>query len=117
MADSDKALWQAVEQKSSDKLHGADGNRLGAIFLSVFGSKGYPAVFEQLDATVCNGHPVGVACQLFKDMFGTFYGIAHSDDPVFGIQLVFKLLVVIREFVFYVRADVVHLVDELAAKH
>ena len=48
MPDSDKPLRQAVQQEPSDELHGADGDRLGAVFLSVFGAKGYHAVVKGL---------------------------------------------------------------------
>ena len=52
VADSDQAGGQAVQQEPADKLHRADGNRLGAIFLSIFRAKGDPAVLKGLDTAV-----------------------------------------------------------------
>jgi hypothetical protein len=33
------------------------------LFLLVLGGEGHHAVFKFFDAAVCNGHPVGIACQ------------------------------------------------------
>ena len=51
MPDSDKSCGQAVKQKAADKFHGTDGNRLGTVFLSVFGSKGEAAANRQFSIT------------------------------------------------------------------
>ena len=59
MPDPGKPIGQAVHQESSDERHGADGNRLGEIFLPVFSTKCDPAVFKGGDTAVCNRHPVG----------------------------------------------------------
>ena len=92
MTDSDKPTGQRVQQEPSDKLCGCYRDWLCAVLLTVFNAKGNPAVFKRVDATVCNRHPVGVACHIFKHLLGLFDRIAYIDNPVFGIQLVFELV-------------------------
>ena len=70
VADSDQAGGQAVQQEPADKLHRADGDRLGAIFLSIFRAKGDSAVLKGLDTAVGDGHAVGVAGQVVQDLLG-----------------------------------------------
>ena len=81
MPDSDKALRQAVQEEPSNKLHCGDCDRFHLVFLPVFGGEGYHAVFKFFDAAVGNGHPMGIACKIFKDMFRAFYGITQK-NPV-----------------------------------
>ena len=84
-----------MEQKAPDELDGGDRERFSAPFLSVFICEGHHGVFEFLDATVGNRHPVSVACQVFQNMIGLFHWITHIDNPVFFIQSGFKLFVLI----------------------
>jgi hypothetical protein len=80
MPDSDKPIGQAVHQEPSDERHGADGDRLGAVFLSVLSAEGYHATFKRRDTAVCNRHPVGVSCQVLKDLFGLIDRVTHTDE-------------------------------------
>jgi len=93
VADSVKAFGQAVQQKPADKRHRGDGDRFGAVFLSIFSAEGDLAVFERLNAAVSNSNPAGVARQVLKDMFGSFDRLAYTDHPVFGKQGVFELAI------------------------
>jgi hypothetical protein len=79
-----------VLQKPADKLHGADGDRLSAVFLSVFGTEGDFTVFKGLDAAVCDRHPVRIAGQVFKNMFRPLDWLALADDPIFFKKGVFQ---------------------------
>ena len=69
MPDSDKAPWQAVQEKPPDKLHSRDGDSVYSLFFAIFGREGYHAVFKFFDPAVGNGHPMGIACQVFDNMF------------------------------------------------
>ena len=118
MSDSDKALGQAVQEEPSDKLHCGDGDGFHLVFLPVFGGEGYSAVFNGSDATVCNGHPMGIACQIFKDMFRTFYGITNTDHPVFRIQFDLEVLIRIAEKVnLFIQTGMAHTLYELAPEY
>ena len=90
MPDSDKSFGQAVKQEPSDKLHSADGDQLSPFFLSVFSAKAHHIIFNRFDAAVSNRHPVGVASQVFKHMYGPFDRFANTDDPSFGKKPGFK---------------------------
>ena len=84
MPDSDKPLGQAVQQEPSDELHRADGDTdsVRFFFRSLALKVTMPSV-KRLDTAVCNSHPVRVACQVLKDMFGLIDRIAHTDHPFF----------------------------------
>ena len=117
MSDFDKPFGQAVKQEPSDKLHGTDGDWFCAIFLSVFGSKGYHTVFERFDARICNRHPVGIACQIFKNIVSSFDRVADTDDPFFCKKCVFEVLIGISVKLKLVSlAGLAHIIDELAAE-
>ena len=117
MPGSDKPIGQAVQQESSDELHGADGDRLGAVFLSVFGAKGYHAIVKRGDTAVCNSHPVGVSCQVLKDLFGLIDGIARTDHPFFCKKCVFEFFVPIgTKFRLLTFAKLTEALHELAAE-
>ncbi len=58
-----------MQEKAPDKLYRRDGDCFCALFLSVLGGEGHHAIFKFFDATVGNGHPVGIACQVFENMF------------------------------------------------
>ena len=83
MPDSDKALWQTVQKKAPDKLHSRDGDYFGPFFLTVLCGEGYHAVFEFFYAAVGNGYSMGVACQVFQDMFRAFDRLADTDQLLF----------------------------------
>jgi len=116
VADSDQTGRQAVQQEATDKLHRADGNRLGAIFLSIFCAKGDLAVLKGLDTAVGNGHPMGIAGQVVEHLLGVFDRMAHADHPVFGKQDVLQALIPLRvAFEFSPLAGAVQKLHELAA--
>ena len=50
------------------------------------------AIFKGCEARVGDSDPVGVTCQVFKDVLGLLNGLAHTDDPVVFIEFVFELL-------------------------
>ena len=117
MADSDQAGGQAMQQEPADKLHRADGNRLGAIFLSIFRAKSDHAVLKGLDAAVGDRHAVGVAGQVVQDLLRVFNRIAHTAPPVFGKQGVLQGLIPLGcAFKFFTLAGAVQKLHELAAE-
>jgi len=98
MPDSDKALGQAVKQKPSDEFNGSYRDLFAPIFLSVFDVEGHHTVFKRRDSTVGNSDPVGIACQVFQNVFRPFDRITHIDNPLFFIQPGSQLFVSIRRF-------------------
>jgi len=107
-----------VQEEPSDKLHCGDGDRFCLVFLPVFGGEGYHAVFKFFDAVVCNGHPMGIACKIFKDVFRAFYGITHTDHPVFRIQFVLEVLIRIAGKVnLFIQTGMAHTLYELAPEY
>ena len=106
-----------MQQEPADKLHRADGNRLGAIFLSIFRAKRDHAVLKGLDTAVGDRHAVGVAGQVVQDLLRVFNRIAHTDHPVFGKQGVLQALIPLGfAFEFFTLAGAVQKLHELAAK-
>ncbi len=117
MPDSYKTAWQAVQEEPPDKLYSRDGDCLCALFLSVLGGEGHHAVFKFFDPAVGNGHPVGVASQVFENMFGAFDRVAHTDHPIFCIQHILEVaLGCACKFERTGFADMPQALDELAAK-
>jgi hypothetical protein len=83
----------------------------------VFNVEGYHPAFERRNATVCDRYPVGIGCQVIKDMLGPFDRIAHIDNPPLFIQPGFELLVLtIGKLKMFTLTGPFHMVDELAAK-
>jgi len=82
-----------VKEEPSDKLHGRDGDRFCPLFFSVLSGEGDHTVFKLCDAAVGNGHPVGIACQVFENLFGVLDRVAHTDHPVFCIQHVLEVAI------------------------
>ena len=93
MPDSDKTPWQAVQEEPSDKLHSRDGDGFCPLLLSVFGTEGDHAVFKFFDAAVGNGHPMGIACQVLKNIFRTLDRLAYTDHPALFIQHVPEVVI------------------------
>ena len=117
MADSDKSFGQTVHQEPADEFHGTDGDVFCAVVFSVFGRKGHHAVFEGFDARICNRHPMSIACQIFKNIFGPFDWIADTDNPFFSKKRVFEILIGVSvKLKFVTLTDLAHIIDELAAE-
>jgi len=87
--DSDKSLGQAVQQEPADELNRSYRDLFCSIFLSIFDFKGHHTVFKRRDTTVSNRDPMGIACQVFQNMFRSFDWIPYIDNPFFLIQLGF----------------------------
>ena len=118
MPDSDKSLGQAVKQEPSDELNGSYRDLFCLIFLSIFDFESHHAVFKRHDTTVCNSDPVGIARQVFQNVFRPFDRITHIDNPFFLIQPGFKLFVFTTgKFKILTLAGPAHKVHELAAKN
>ena len=76
MSDSDKSLWQGVEQKPTDELKSIDGGFFKDIVFSVFIPEADHSALKVCDARVGYGHPVSIACDVLEDMlrlFNRFY--------------------------------------------
>jgi len=117
VADSDQAGRQAVQQEAADELHRADGNGLGAVFLSVLGREGDHSIFKGSEAAVGNGHPMGIAGQVVQDLLRVFDRVAHTDHPVFGKQGGLQGLIPLRVAFEPLRlAGAVYKLHELAAE-
>ena len=117
MPDSDKAPWQAVQEEPADKLHRRDGDRVYSLFFSIFGREGHHAVFKVFDPAVGNGHPVGIACQIFQNMFRTLDRLAYTDHPALFIQHVPEVVIgPACKFDVAGFADMLHFLNELTAK-
>ena len=118
IADSDKTAWQAVQEEAPDKLYGRDGDCFCAFFLSVLGGEGHHAVFKFFDAAVGNGHPVGIASQVFENMFRALDRVANTDHPIFCIQHILEVgigLACKSERTGF--ADMIKAFDELGSKN
>jgi hypothetical protein len=74
-----------VEEKPSDKLNSRDGGLFNGIAFSIFVPEGHHIVFKGDEATVCNGHPMGIAGDVLKYVVGLTDGIPYTDHPLFGI--------------------------------
>ena len=85
MPDSDKSLGQAVKQEPSDELNGSYRDLFNTVFLSIFRFESHHTVFKTSDTTIGNSDPVGVARQVFQNVFRPFDRIAHIDNPLFFI--------------------------------
>ena len=91
MTDSDKPVWQGMEQKAPDELHGCDGDRHDLVCFSIPVREGDHAVFAGHDALIRYGDAMRIAAQILKDVFGALERFAHTDDPVVGVQGIFEL--------------------------
>ena len=95
MADLNKPMGQLVKQKSSDKF-----NRLNGLFFYLIGftilvGEGDLSIFERYQAMVGYGHPMGIACDIFKHGLTVFNRLFGVDDLSFQIETideVFKAL-------------------------
>jgi len=86
MPDFDKSIGQRMEQKSSDKFNRIDGGLLDLFGFTIHVGKGYLAVVKRFQTMVGDGHPMGVAAQIFQYLFRVFNGIFQMNDPVFGLK-------------------------------
>ena len=66
VTDFDKAFWEHVLQKATNKLKGRNRLVFPVIGLAVFIAEGYRAVFEFFDSIVGNGHPIDIRGQIFQ---------------------------------------------------
>jgi hypothetical protein len=59
-------------------------------FLSIFKGEGHHPVFKRLDAAVGNGHPVGIAGQVFQHVFRVLTGSRTSTIQGFSYSRAFN---------------------------
>jgi hypothetical protein len=117
MSDSDKALWQSVEQKPVDKFNGADCGLLYNSILTIFIPEAHPTIFKVYEARVGDRYPVGVTGQVFKYVSSLSNGLPHTDDPLVVIESVFELLVSPDKGHFSPAGGPCELADELTPKN
>ena len=82
MPDFDKSIGQRMEQKPPDKR-----NRLHSGLLDLFGftilvCKGDLPILEGEQTMIGYGHPMSVAAEIFKHVFGTFNWLLKVNDPL-----------------------------------
>ena len=116
VSDSDKALRQSVEQKTTDELNSADGGHFQTISFAIFIPETHHTVFKGCEAGVGDSHRVGVAGQVFKDVLRFFIGFFYTYDPFVFIESVFDLLVLEIKSQFVPVDRPCEVVDELATK-
>jgi hypothetical protein len=63
-----------MEQEATDKLNGLDGHVFDLMGMSVLVGEKEHALFEQDDAVIGDGHPMGVATHVVKDVLRVFHG-------------------------------------------
>ena len=105
-----------MQQESSDELHGLYGDRYGFVCFSIFCVESHHAVIKGCDAAVGDGHPVGVAGNVFNHPMGFCDGRPDTDHPFMGVEFSFKRQVAISEAEFASLNSATQIVDELAAK-
>ena len=60
---------------------------------------------------------MGIACQIFKNIFGPFDRIADTDDPIFFKKCVLEFLIdVSGKLKLVTLAGLTHIINELAAE-
>ena len=117
MPDSDESRREAVEQEAADELDGGYGDLFFSVFLSIFDLEGHRGVFKSCDAAVGNGDPVGIARQVFENVFRLLDGIPYVDNPVLFIQAAFEpVILMLGELDMTKLMGLAHLVHELAAE-
>lgn len=116
MTDSDEPFGQAVEQEPADKFNRGNRDGYGFVLLSVFGVKNYPVVIMGNNATVGNRCPMGIAGQVLEHLFGFLNRFAYTDDPLVGIEFVFKRWIWLAKTDFVATDGTGQKVNELAAK-
>ncbi len=118
MPDFDEAPGQAMKQKPPDELDGGDRDLFSPFFLSIFDVEGHHPVFKRHDTTVGNRDPVGIACQVLKNVIRSFDRITDIDNPLFLIQSGLQLFVLIAgKLEIPTLTGPFHMVHELAPKN
>jgi len=67
-----------VQKEPSDKFHRCDGDCFSSLFLSILKGEGNHAIFNLFDAAVGNSYSMGIAGQVFDDMFRAFDRLTHA---------------------------------------
>jgi len=88
MPDFDESTGQRMEQEPSDELNRVDSGLLDLFGFTILVCKGYPPILEGDQTMIGYGDPMGVAAEIFKDVFGTFNRLLKVDDPLFRIKAI-----------------------------
>ena len=86
MPDFDKSIGQCMEQESPDELNRVHSGLLDLFRFTILVCKGHPAIFEADQTMIGYGDPMGVAAEIFENVFGTFNRLLKVDDPLFRIK-------------------------------
>ena len=90
MANTHQSLGQYVQQKPADELLRVEGHHLVLTIAVVAPVKAYFVFFHVDQPVVGDGHAMGVAPQVSKDLLGAAEGALGVGHPVFAIQAVFE---------------------------
>lgn len=88
MADSVKAVGQAVEQEAPDELVRVERHQPGRVAMAVIApAEGHVRIVGADQTAVGDGDPVGIAAEIGEDMFGRSERRLGVDDPFFAPKL------------------------------
>ena len=83
MADAVEAVWQGMEQETSDELVGPQAQCLDCAAVAiVLPTEGDMIVVAGLDAAVGDGDAVGVSAQIGENLRGSAKRLFGVDDPI-----------------------------------
>src|SRR6267378_1831845 len=83
MPDANKSARNNMDEKSANELDGFKRHRFGLVAISVVPEcEGDSTILQRHDATVGNGHAVGVAGQILERLFGSSKRRLGVNDPL-----------------------------------
>lgn len=88
MPDFDESIGQRVEQKAPDELNRLHSGLLDLLGTTILVCKGYLPIFKGDQTVIRDGHPMGVASEILKDILGVFDWLFEVNDPLGGIEAI-----------------------------
>ena len=102
MSDSDKAFWQYMHKKSSDKFNTWNGVFFPGSFITViFRIVSNGIIIHTDDAVVADGNSVGIFAKVINDGLSSVKSFLAVWDPFFFVACVYKFPESIMVTVFF----------------